>query len=129
MAGVAAVEEVGKRLVMLALPAELVLLKVVNPRKRLTIVALPPLLLPTKSVSPPLRLVMAIELADVPSKKVVRPEKKPPLKSLRIEVMPLVLALTMSNVPKLVTAPTMLAAWVASPSCSAPQSQMVVPPL
>jgi hypothetical protein len=108
------------RLVMVALAAVAKILNVVRPPERFTIAAFAAVASATKSVSPP-TLVIWIWPADVPLKNVVRPE-------LRIEVIADVLALTISNTPALVTAPTMLAVCVASPSCSAPQLQMVVPP-
>ena len=63
-------------------------------------------------------------LAVVELRKIVTPPN-----SFVIEVMPDVSALTISKTPSLVTAPRMLAVWVASPSCRVEQPQIVVPPL
>ena len=117
---------------MVALPAVVSALKMVTPPVRLTITALPAVAVSVpdatpKWVSPRFSLVMAMLLAEVALKKVVIAGPNEP--SLLIEVMPVVLALTMSKLPKLVTAPMMLPVWVASPSCNVEQSQIVVPPV
>src|ERR1700722_16010079 len=109
---------------MVAFPAVLVSVlpgvpKIVVPNW-LVIFALPALLLSKKKISPPLLLMWAVP-AEVEFEK----PTSPPL--LLIEVIPAVLALTILKSPSLTTAPTILAVWVASPSCSDAQEQMKVP--
>ncbi|MFK4490940.1 hypothetical protein ABIA45_006018 [Bradyrhizobium sp. USDA 336] len=114
-------------LVMLAVPALVRAKKPIKPPS-LTMVARPAVAVsePPPFGSPkyswPL-LVMAIELAELALRNSVVPEK-----AFRSEVTPDVSALTTLKRPSLVTAPTMLAVCVASPSCRDPQLQMNVPP-
>ena len=73
-----------------------------KPKFLLTMVAVPALVVPKNAVEPP---------------------------SFVIEVTPDMLALTITNWPSLVMSPMIEAMWLASPSCSVAQEQMVVPPL
>src|SRR6478735_1374017 len=115
-------------LVMLAVPALVRPKKPVKPPS-LMMVARPAVAVsvPPPSGSPkyswPL-LVITIELAEVALRNIVVPEI-----AFRSDVIPDVSALTILKRPSLLTAPMMLAVWVASPSCSAAHEQMKVSPV
>lgn len=90
---------------------------------RFEMVALPALLASAKKVVP----VCSLTRFAVPAALVPKNAVEPP--SVVIEVMPEVLPLTTVKSPSLVMAPTILPVWVASPTCSAPPEEILVPPL